>query len=489
MTETIPDDYDIVRNAGEDANGIILKWQRALRNGNGEVKSHVAVFEGFGSGIEVIRDTCLRYIHVLFEMKEGGDLVLTSPEVQHILHQGSSHNVVEVRAVCSLGLYAAASNDVKAFILSDKLLKLAIQLATDKDLAAAAKSVKAICMVATTRVGRNLVWEIPEIQQSLQQTFKSSSTTAIRIIECLMEAAQGLKSDEDASRESYEFLRDIGVLDALTDGVEAATSDILLLLNYLEVLDHIADSPVGIEYCATRPTLGNRIIGLVDQQLVPQVSGFALKFIGKFSLHSNETANYAISSGWTQKVTESFSKGASDSSIEAISNLCSSQIGLSHLFEDCCRIFIDLLRMKNAEAKATVFHALSQVFEQEGNDKLNQLFDRLSDSIKLLLCDRTHGVLEVRVGFLRLFSALCKHNFSAGLCTAEDRVWDWLVDPDIEPDNMCKEIKFGAIQRLVKNLGVINRNDTELEHLLVCSKKGPFFTKRKSTGPETMEES
>eukprot|EP01060_Flectonema_neradi_P020310 TRINITY_DN2784_c0_g3_i1.p1 TRINITY_DN2784_c0_g3~~TRINITY_DN2784_c0_g3_i1.p1 ORF type:complete len:488 (+),score=85.83 TRINITY_DN2784_c0_g3_i1:62-1525(+) len=484
-----PDDLTIVKTAAEGANDIILKWQRAVRGGQGKTEWHLAVFEGFGGGSHSIRDACLRYIHVLFDTTEGGELVLASREVQAMLLEGSQHPASEVRSVCSLGMYAAARNNIKCFMSSDELLKVAIQLATDKDITAAAKSVKAVCMAFADKAARQLIRDSPAMYQSLKETFTTSSTTSIRIIECIMETAETLKSDEDASRECYEFIRDIGVLDALTTGVETSTSDILLLLNYLEVLDHIADSPIGIEYCATRPTLGARIIALIDQQFVPQVSGFALKFIGKFSLHSEETANFAISSGWAEKVTSSFKKGASDPSIKAISDLCSTPTGLEHLLNEGSRIFTDLLKISNAEAKASVFHGLGQIFEQQGTDTLQQFFASIEGLLKTLLPDRSHGILEVRVGFQRLFSGLCGHKFAVPFCTSEDRVWDWIMDPDTEPDNMCKEIRFGAVQKLVKNMSVINRNDTEIEHLLTYSKKGPFFTKRKSTAPETMEDS
>eukprot|EP01064_Diplonema_japonicum_P029176 TRINITY_DN4651_c0_g5_i1.p1 TRINITY_DN4651_c0_g5~~TRINITY_DN4651_c0_g5_i1.p1 ORF type:complete len:500 (+),score=112.59 TRINITY_DN4651_c0_g5_i1:54-1502(+) len=324
-------------------------------------------------------------------------------------------------------------------------------------------------------LSRSVLTTHTKIVDSLQEKFKTRSVEALRILEVLIQKAG---TDTDL----FTFLETIGALDAVVDGVETVGDDILMLLNYLEILETIAKGPLGARFCGTRKGLGTRIIRIAEQDLVDVASDFAIRFIGRFAEHSEENCVHALRSNWLESVVKSRNL---EKKIEALGGICTQQPGLAHVVAQTGMFADFFIVPKNKPDLLEIsLHAIAAILESSAIS-VETVCPVLLPHMAQLLDHRNHQIVAVRQAGLRFLAAALKHSVFVAYVSLDQLMWDYFLDVDCEMDYTCKEIKFGALQNLHRNKGSIEGRDSqEILEIELLTEKGPFYTKRETRAPQ-----
>ena len=322
---------------------------------------------------------------------------------------------------------------------------------------------------------------LTEVKELLQR----KDAVTVRVMEGLL--AGVVRAEE---KDGFEFLKSNGVMDLLVDSVEEATTDVLLLMNYLEVLELLSRSPHGVQFMTTRRGLGARLAGLAQQNMIESVSGFALRFIANFCAHSSENALYAIEQGWVS-VAKTFCVDLRNDSLslralQVLSGVGQSAAGLEHLISSLdYKILVGATNSRQPDVIESGMHGLAEIFERgDQSEGLIKIMEK-DYSLQRLFESRSSGLKGVRIGCLRLISALAGCRAAGNIIADDQFLWDWLVDPDIEPDLECKDVKYGAAQKLALHAEHISKSAEEVMELRVVAKMGPLFSKRAHEAPES----
>ena len=438
-----------------------------------------------------IRDAAARAVRVLCGSRAGRLPVLAGLEKDGALAAPPSEHQRLLRAAASVALLSHLTDATDAATaLSPFQSSLLAELLKDDVVANSESAVRCLSTLVKTAQGRTMLCE-SSVMDGLGALIAQNDAVSIRVLEGLI---AGVQRDEDG----FAFLREKGILDALVDKVEESTTDLLLLLNYLEVLELLSQSPYGTSFLLTRRELGARLTALASQNLVESVSGFALRFIARFAAHSGENAAYAIDNKWVEVATgfadphdaSSTSLGAMD----VVGSVGSTETGLAHLTDTgAWKILPAAAASRQPDMVEAALHALSLVFESTATSegalaRFTAALFAASGSDRLLAA-RSHAVTDVRTAGIRFILALARHEAAVPHLTGSQLMWDWFTDPDVEVDLECRALKYDAAVLLVKHAAAIPREAEEVMELRVVAKMGPQWQKRATRAPEGMIDS
>eukprot|EP01063_Lacrimia_lanifica_P005676 TRINITY_DN13414_c0_g1_i1.p1 TRINITY_DN13414_c0_g1~~TRINITY_DN13414_c0_g1_i1.p1 ORF type:complete len:547 (+),score=161.49 TRINITY_DN13414_c0_g1_i1:49-1641(+) len=517
-------------------------WRQRVRRGEdvGPLLERLPeVFELLARGSSASRDAAEQLVRALTQRSEGRALI-ASGALDELFAAALDPSKTDAQCRCACAdvlktacraVTAAPGPGLPAF--RPELLQLIAQCLQDPDVGVTAKAEACLTHILLHRTLREdtvvqatffpailgLVSQNDEVSvrvlegvaQALGEEADKKHTKRVEMLErqhrqklanpdTPVEASNGHVEVYDNEEEIFETLQQLGVLDSIADGVVRATEDVLLLLNYMEVLEAVTRSAYGVAFCATRSALGERLAGLARQNVVESVSGFSLRFIGNFAQHSPENCAYALNQGWYQ-LAQGFAKALANDlgtcrGIEALAGVAATPCGLQRLAEekDFFSVFVTGALSPHADVKEAALHGAAAMLESPFNlsvlaqpDTFASLFDpdcyASKAAISKVLQLRSHAVQSVRLATLRFIAALSRHRGAVPFLTTCQLMWDWLVDPDVEMDVMCKETKYGGIQHLAKNAEFIDRDAKDVMELRVAAKMGPYYTKRSTRAP------
>ncbi|KAJ9468949.1 hypothetical protein DIPPA_35636 [Diplonema papillatum] len=493
-------EVEAIRKGDSQAAVVLESWAGRVRRGDGVAGIAARLGDVVcpaltAYGLPSVHEAAGRVLASLADKREGRAAFL-DPQHAAVLSAATSRDAPpQVRELISRCLHRSITMVADGTGIADHLEQafssgaVAVLFATidDPEVAVACKAGETLAWLVAAGPGRARLAADDAAMQKLKDAIRAENEVSLRILDGLGEAGAH-------NREAFVFLRELGVLDSIANGVAKSTTDLLLLLNYLEVLELICRSPLGVEFCGTRPDLGDRIVRLAEQDVSAPVCGFALRFIGNFARHSAENAGYALRAGWYDVAVK---HKAVDKGLESLAGLaCRVPTLLRMLTTADFSAFTDAVAARDPTMQETGLHCLAQPFEAAAEpdadaahrEAAEQLFtDALlrTGYLKKAVSLRSHSITSVRLAALRLIAALASNSFTVNHLTSDQVLWDYILDPNIELDMMCKETKFGAIQKLVKYNALIKRPDKEIAELESLGRAGPWAVNRKLHAPNT----
>jgi hypothetical protein len=279
---------------------------------------------------------------------------------------------------------------------------------------------------------------------------------ALRVMECVVVGCGG------GAPAALGFCGSVGVTDAVVGGVVEPTTDVLLLLNGLELLERLAASPAGLTLLRHRPDVLPRIRALASHP-DPSVAGFALRFMGRFSARGEAEGAVACAAWFPAAALTLLQAEATDpdtlqTALETVGSMATTQAGLSTLLADsaACERLGALAAFAPREVRTAALHAIAvPVDAPTAPDPLLQrlvagLFDGSAGIPRyeaLLAASRTFD-RDVRLGALHLLHALAGRRWGALRLARTPGFLAWLTDRSNEADKEALEYKFGIGQRM-----------------------------------------
>eukprot|EP00756_Hemistasia_phaeocysticola_P056670 Hpha_TRINITY_DN3304_c0_g1::TRINITY_DN3304_c0_g1_i1::g.172395::m.172395/K06692/PSMD5; 26S proteasome non-ATPase regulatory subunit 5 len=405
---------------------------------------------------EGLRRTAHRVLSLLFSTDEGHAAVL-SGSLTGPLGQGCENTDGDVRWVCAkmveeAAARAAARGEVDA-MFSSGLMGFALRLVADERTDVGTRAAAALASVAGQSRGFQ---NHPEAAEELRALLRGDAVAALRA----MDALGGLAAQGEGG---YRTADECGVLDAIADGVEAESPDVLTLLNFLEVLATVACSPSGLPFFGRRPGLPARVSALAAEDGDETTACFAFRFISRFAQFSKENGEHAVAQGWYDQAASALrspSAALASSALGAILGIAHTPAGLARLCESeevglvRGRLAGSVVAQQTRERRIEALDLVSGVLGSgltRGDANKGKLYQLLFGGgvVGDLLALRLSQQEELRRVLGRTLQAFAQVPEAAAECCADNGFWAWLLDMNVEKDKEAREEKHAGIVQLV----------------------------------------
>ncbi|XP_052219531.1 26S proteasome non-ATPase regulatory subunit 5-like [Dreissena polymorpha] len=414
------------------------------------------------------------------------DVILT--QFHDELLTGLQHDELPVRKLCLSQILRVSDNSSEELTQHEDILVKLVKALADESLDVAKSASQVLTKLGSSEEGLSTLYS-ENLMSTIQDVLLGNDTIRFRVYETIVNISGQC---EAGLRMSFQS----GLLQQFLN--ELHKDDILVQLNCLELLSHLASSEHGLAYLKEHDVIARLETMLRSAQDDP-LAGFLIPGLIKFfgcvaRLYPKEVCSQNES--FVATVFNNLSSPENPSmlslAVQTVGFIGSSIEGkmalekLGNKMDTGMRCIGKVLRESQQDMKITILQALSCLMRLKIEDQTSELLKLTerwynclgSNTFSYLMSLATQPFPELRFPLLALLEALAGQMWAQNIMSDHPGFREYLLDRSTEKTKECKEWKYNLVLTLAKSPTVSEVfGPPYVVQLKVYCNQGPFFVR------------